>query len=204
MPTVKAVLEDKLQMYAQAGWSAHDIAKELDCAAVTVQRYARDWGIKLAKEKSLGALVLQAELEKMFPGFRIEAEYGIGERLRLDFYIPDLKVAFEFNGTQHYTYTPAFHTDEDGYRESISRDARKQELCSQAGILLIVVDKDHPLDQDLKDRLLSREIPETKGPVKKSSRPAFHTSPEYLAKQRQYRKAAYQRAKEAKKLYASR
>ena len=62
-----------------------------------------------------------------------------GRRLELDGYNEQLGIAFEFQGRQHYYYTPAFHETEDKFIQQIRRDRLKKELCLQNKVWLIVV-----------------------------------------------------------------
>ena len=59
--------------------------------------------------------------------------------LELDCYNRDLKIAVEYNGQQHYQFTPFFHPDKDAFKSQQYRDYVKAEECKKAGIQLIVV-----------------------------------------------------------------
>lgn len=63
------------------------------------------------------------------------------ERLFIDFYMPHLSLAFEFQGVQHDTFNKFFHTDKQGFDKSKSRDSRKREWCNLNHIELIEVRK---------------------------------------------------------------
>lgn len=62
-----------------------------------------------------------------------------GERLELDFYIPELSLAFEIQGDQHYKFVPHFHRKMDDFANQVRRDQRKRELCIEHEIHLIEV-----------------------------------------------------------------
>jgi hypothetical protein len=62
-----------------------------------------------------------------------------GERLELDFYIPELSIAFEVQGEQHFRFTPLYHATEADYFAQVRRDAAKRELCIKRGIDLFEV-----------------------------------------------------------------
>jgi hypothetical protein len=68
------------------------------------------------------------------------------EGLELDIFIPDERIAFEYQGQQHFY--PVNHW---GGREALealrTRDARKAELCHLHGILLIPFDFTEPLTE---------------------------------------------------------
>lgn len=62
-----------------------------------------------------------------------------GERLFLDFFMPNHKLAFEFQGEQHDTFNPFFHGSKAGFERSKERDARKREWCKINNIILVEV-----------------------------------------------------------------
>ena len=79
-----------------------------------------------------------------------------GHNLELDCYNAELGIGIEYNGQQHYHYTPYFHRSRDAFDNIRYRDDLKQRLCNQAGVRLIVVPyivKD--IKRYLEDRLLS-------------------------------------------------
>lgn len=59
-------------------------------------------------------------------------------RQRIDIGIPDLGLAFEYNGKQHYEAVEFFGGGE-GYRATKKRDKIKRELCKKNGINLIEI-----------------------------------------------------------------
>jgi len=62
-----------------------------------------------------------------------------GKNLELDCYNDELKLAIEYNGIQHYEYTPVFHKTRDSFYNTKYRDKMKATLCHENGIKLIVV-----------------------------------------------------------------
>lgn len=61
-----------------------------------------------------------------------------GRNLELDCYSSDLKIALEYNGSQHYEYHK-FHKNKDAFYKQIYRDKVKKQLCIKNGISLIMV-----------------------------------------------------------------
>ena len=59
--------------------------------------------------------------------------------LELDCYNDELKLAVEYNGIQHYRYTPYFHKSKDAFQNQKYRDHIKRELCKKNNIFLIEV-----------------------------------------------------------------
>ena len=64
--------------------------------------------------------------------------------LELDIYLPDLKLAFEYQGQQHFHPIKLW-----GGKEALEamqcRDARKAEICAERGVTLIAIDYTEPL-----------------------------------------------------------
>lgn len=60
--------------------------------------------------------------------------------LELDMYNPELNVACEYNGKQHYEYIPFLHgNSRTNFHNQLYRDKMKKELCEKHGIQFIVV-----------------------------------------------------------------
>lgn len=57
--------------------------------------------------------------------------------LELDMYNEEHKLAFEYDGAQHDVYTPHYHTNEAHFEYRRLLDKLKNELCREAGVLLI-------------------------------------------------------------------
>lgn len=75
-------------------------------------------------------------------------------RLELDGYNDELKLAFEYQGEQHYK--PVFHYQTwDSVMKTQERDRRKKKLCKQRGIRLIVIPytKARKLEEFIKEQL---------------------------------------------------
>lgn len=61
------------------------------------------------------------------------------ERLELDFYLPELELAFEVQGEQHYHYIPYFHREPGDFEKQIARDKAKRRICAANNVCLIEV-----------------------------------------------------------------
>jgi hypothetical protein len=62
-----------------------------------------------------------------------------GKPLELDGYNQNLKIAFEYNGIQHYKFVPRFHKSPDDLILQRMRDIFKQVACKRYGIALIII-----------------------------------------------------------------
>lgn len=69
-----------------------------------------------------------------------------GKPLELDGYCEKLKLAFEHDGAQHYTYPNVFHKTKEEYNQQLERDTLKEGYCKMNGVYLIRVRADLPLD----------------------------------------------------------
>lgn len=62
-----------------------------------------------------------------------------GKSLELDGYNDKLKLAFEYNGAQHYKFSPRFHSSPKDFRDQQERDVEKRRMCLAAGVTLIEI-----------------------------------------------------------------
>lgn len=85
-------------------------------------------------------------LDSSFPEYRIRENYRPDwlmssnlTRLELDFYIEELKIAFEVQGNQHHTFIPFFHANYSEFEQRKQYDREKRDLCDGAGVRLIEI-----------------------------------------------------------------
>lgn len=101
----------------------------------------------LIKEYSKGGTKLEYILKEIFPIDKIEKEFPLGEKLRVDFLITaPYNIAFEFDGIQHNEYSSFFHGSKGAFIESKQRDERKEFLLKNRGVSLIRVSNLAQLD----------------------------------------------------------
>jgi len=62
-----------------------------------------------------------------------------GENLELDMYNPEVNLACEYNGIQHYKFNKWMHKNSSNFQNQKYRDIIKRSLCKQNGINLIEV-----------------------------------------------------------------
>ncbi|MDD4930658.1 MAG: hypothetical protein PHG66_00695 [Candidatus Colwellbacteria bacterium] len=70
------------------------------------------------------------------------------QKLELDGYCEELKLAIEYNGIQHSMYSDFFHKNIRNFESQKARDLLKQELCVKHGVMLISV----PFNYNMKNR----------------------------------------------------
>ncbi len=72
-----------------------------------------------------------------------------GAHMRLDIYIEKKNLCIEYNGKQHYEYTPFFHRNEESFKRSQKRDELKEELLKQHKIKLVKIKYDTEITEQL-------------------------------------------------------
>jgi len=83
-------------------------------------------------------MIFNKPFNKARPNF-LRNEVTGNNNLELDCFNPQLKLAVEYNGVQHYKFTPYFHKSQEHFLTQKYRDYMKRNLCRDAGITLIEV-----------------------------------------------------------------
>lgn len=117
-------------------------------------------------KESRGENVCRAWLEKhygcKFPRVRPDflQNSTTGRNLELDCYNEEIKIACEYNGLQHYKFTPKYHKNYKDFQKQKDRDTLKRILCKRKGVTLITVPywiKEHEIPS-----YLAKEVGESK------------------------------------------
>ncbi len=100
---------------------------------------------------SKGSEKLLEIVRELYPNQRIELEHNVASKgaLFLDIYLPRLKIAFEFDGIQHFEYNEHFHGNKENFLKARRRDNEKDEQCEQQGITLIRVAYNEQMSKEL-------------------------------------------------------
>ena len=85
--------------------------------------------------ETLTRLMLEHLLKIKLPSLYIKQMDG----LQLDGYNETHKIAFEYQGYQHFTDNSHFHQSNKRFEEQLKRDQYKKELCKQNGIVLVEI-----------------------------------------------------------------
>ena len=80
-----------------------------------------------------------ASFPKSRPDFMVNHVTGSKYCLELDCYNARLRLAVEFNGVQHYNFTPFFHRNKEAFYNQKYRDELKRIRCKELGITLIEI-----------------------------------------------------------------
>lgn len=116
---------------------------------------------KESKGETICRRYLEQRFNKPFPKIRPDflrnPVTGGDYNLELDCYNNELKLAVEYNGVQHYKFSPYFHRNKEAFLNQKYRDEMKRVKCRDAGIYLIEVPYSVPhesienfLDDELK------------------------------------------------------
>jgi hypothetical protein len=90
----------------------------------------------LYKSEAMSRDIFEEEMGYEFPKDRPEFLEG----LELDGYCPELNIAFEYNGIQHYEYFPHYHRNgESEFLAQRERDIKKYKICKDLKINLIII-----------------------------------------------------------------
>lgn len=111
--------------------------KDLDGNIVSKDIGRYKWTGRAASE---GERSLGEKLRDLFPAITIYSQLPcVGTKLKLDYYIFDLKMAFEFDGRQHEELVVHYHGNKKGFERAQERDREKEEWCDINDITLIRV-----------------------------------------------------------------
>lgn len=103
----------------------------------------RSYNLKLKKKRysncSKGHDLAREILKKIFPFEEFFEELNLPgtNKLKLDFFIPNYKLAIEVQGIQHTKFIPFFHQHKVNLMKSFQNDNKKKQWCSLNEIKLI-------------------------------------------------------------------
>lgn len=121
-----------------------------------IYQRAVDLGLSRKPQRFKREELMRYYLDKLFP-VEIKQDNVFPkflEKLQYDRYYPNLKLAFEHNGLQHYQPWGSSSQEILAFEKTQKRDLRKKELSKQLGITLIVIKYDDELDvESLKQRI---------------------------------------------------
>lgn len=87
--------------------------------------------------------------EVKLPGSTATHRKGV---LYLDFYIPQIKKAFEVHGQQHYEFNPFFHKNKADFLLAKGKDEDKIEWCKLNGVDIVIL-KYSDSDEDWRQQI---------------------------------------------------
>jgi len=90
---------------------------------------------KISPGEEISRNIFQTLFSKAFPKDR----YSWLNGLELDGYSDELKLAFEYNGPQHYEFNKLYHKTNKDFEEQLARDKKKNVLCVKCGVILVTI-----------------------------------------------------------------
>lgn len=96
---------------------------------------------RVNKTEEMCRKIIEKIYNKKFPSVRPDwlKSPKTKKNLELDCYNKDLKIALEYNGQQHYRFTPHFHKTKTKFFSQVHRDDWKRKKCLEKGIRLIEI-----------------------------------------------------------------
>ena len=87
---------------------------------------------------SKGELYISNWLIKNNINFQFQQHFSwLPAGFRYDFFIPEMKLLIEYDGSQHREYVPHFHKTEENFLKAVERDKIKEELALSNGFNII-------------------------------------------------------------------
>lgn len=93
---------------------------------------------KCRVKESQGEKCIRLFLEKNCISY-IQQYQLTNSKQRFDFFLPELNLAIEYNGAQHYQYIEFFHKTYEGFIQYQQRDLKKKQYCHDHGIQLLII-----------------------------------------------------------------
>jgi len=195
----EAVLKDLL---FESNLSLAEIANQLYLTRpelnILLKKNGLEWVRRNNRKLSRGHAALTQMMRNILPNEEIVNEFHIGDRLRLDIYCPSYNLAAEYHGRQHFFFSNHFHDSIQDFEESVERDRKKEEMCREKGIALVVFRFCDKLNEEAVFRRMLEAIKETPKVELEKPKNTFKGN-HYYEKMKQnnkdYRKAKYRELK---------
>lgn len=123
------------------GKTIRQISRSLNVSEKVIKFVIKNNNLIAKKEYSHGQADLIEQLGRLFPYLLVLPEHNVSSGLRVDVYIPSLKLGFEYDGVQHKEFVKFFHGTQENFEKGKTLDKNKEYLCHRQGIKLIRVDK---------------------------------------------------------------
>lgn len=115
---------------------------------------------------SKGEMICKQVMEEIYgvpfycvrPNFLKNPETG--RNLELDMYNDSLKIAVEYNSSQHYVFPNTFHKTYEEFINQVRRDQFKVETCDKNGVYLITVPHNIPVNYNSIKEYIQKHLPE--------------------------------------------
>lgn len=139
-------------------YHSHEVVAVDDCIATTIALLDPLWNATVKQVTLVGTpsnkeeycrQLFEKHTGRKFPSVRPDwlKQKRTGQNLELDGYCSELKLAFEYDGEQHYKYPNVFHKTKQEFNDQQDRDALKEALCAREGVSLLRIREDVKKDQ---------------------------------------------------------
>lgn len=121
---------------------------------------------RINKTENFCRTTVEKLFNKPFPSIRPDwlNNQETNKNLELDMYNDTLKLAFEYNGVQHYKYNKFFHKSIEDFEKQQKRDVFKEQVCKDNGITLISIP--YHIKKENIEAFIKQECKERKIPIK--------------------------------------
>lgn len=100
---------------------------------------------------SNGEKIMRKLIKEIFPTedsiYNAKLRNMAGDLYEVDIFVPEKKLAFEYNGIQHYKFIKFFHKNEKEFRKRQLRDKLRRAMCKEKEITLIEINCGLPLEK---------------------------------------------------------
>lgn len=122
-------------------------------------RIRKRYGVPLVGEGWISETTLFKTLKRIFPKYKV-VHHGIPKwlgNMHLDVYIPEMKIAFEYQGKQHSEPIEYFG-GKGGFERLRERDKKKFELCKENDVRLFYIKEGQDFSEEVLRDLLKEYI----------------------------------------------
>jgi hypothetical protein len=133
---------------------------EITLSNLNLKRWCPKCSIRKMEKytKELINVLTNKKFEKIKPKWLLNNK---GNLMEIDMYNDELKLGIEYNGIQHYKFTPMFHKTEEDFNKRVNDDKMKVKLCKENNINLISVPYNCEIKSFIIKKLEELNIPYT-------------------------------------------
>lgn len=151
------IADDEITFWSNVKMEEAETYKKLDKDSRTLQRklsnkieniVRQEFGFRKVGDGWIGESILFKIVQRLYPDKEVIRHHRPDwlDGLELDIYIPDIELAFEYQGQQHYDPVKAWG-GKKGLEKVKERDKKKRLMCFEKNVQLIIVDYTEPLTE---------------------------------------------------------
>jgi hypothetical protein len=156
---------DESRLYQQLSKKAGQVARRLGNYFENITR--EEFGFRKVGDAHVNESLLLIIVSRLFPRAEINRHHRPDwlAGLELDLFLPKLRLAFEYQGQQHFHPVKAWGGKE-GLDKLRIRDAKKRDVCIRESVSLIAIDYTEPLTEThVKERIRTGTYMNTGGVI---------------------------------------